>query len=158
VGGTRSCISFIKFREGVISVIETFRGEYSFLSNFQYLEKPLHGYPTVEHFYQAMKTLDSDERDYIKNHPSKGLKTAASQMTLREDWEVIKLDVMLYGLRFKFSDNNPVLKSKLIATGDLHIQEGNWWNDKFWGVCLKTGVGENHLGKLLMQVRGEVNV
>lgn len=32
--------------------------------------------------------------------------------------------------------------------------EGNTWGDKFWGVC--DGEGENHLGKLLMEVRAEL--
>jgi ribA/ribD-fused uncharacterized protein len=137
-------------------MIISFRGEYDFLSNFYYLEKSLHGYPTIEHFYQAMKSVSVDQRAYIKNHPSKGLKAAAKGLTIREDWDEVKLDVMLYGLRFKFSDNNPILKSKLISTGALYIQEGNWWGDKFWGVCLKTNTGENNLGKLLMQVRREI--
>lgn len=137
-------------------MITSFRGEYSFLSNFQYLETPLHGYPTVEHFYQAMKTKDLSIRDSVKKHPSKGLKAFSKTYELRDDWESIKLDVMLYGLRFKFSDNNPNLKSKLLATGDLIIEEGNWWGDKFWGVCLKTNEGANNLGILLMQVRNEI--
>jgi hypothetical protein len=29
--------------------------------------------------------------------------------------------------------------------------EGNTWGDTFWGVC--NGVGENNLGKTLMNVR-----
>lgn len=44
----------------------------------------------------------------------------------------------------------------MIATGGEDLVEGNRWNDKFWGVCLKTGRGENWLGKLLMQVRAEL--
>ena len=31
------------------------------------------------------------------------------------------------------------------------IVEENTWGDTFWGVC--KGVGENHLGKLLMEIR-----
>lgn len=31
-----------------------------------------------------------------------------------------------------------------------------WWQDVFCGVCKKTEVGENHLGKLLMKIREEI--
>ena len=48
------------------------------------------------------------------------------------------------------------LKSKLLSTGDCLLEEGNWWGDKFWGVDIKTREGENHLGKIIMQVREEL--
>ena len=48
-------------------------------------------------------------------------------------------------------------KTKLIETGNKYIQEGNRWNDKFWGVCLKTNQGENNLGKLIMNIRAKLN-
>lgn len=138
-----------------------FREEYSFLSNFTYLEKPLCGdglsFPTVEHFYQAMKTKDKSLRKVISEHPSKGLKKFVREnVTLRDDWDDIKLSVMEYGLRWKFSDNNPILKRKLLATKGVELVELNYWNDIFFGVCLKTGEGENHLGKLLMKIREEI--
>jgi predicted NAD-dependent protein-ADP-ribosyltransferase YbiA (DUF1768 family) len=43
------------------------------------------------------------------------------------------------------------LRGLLLATGDAHLEEGNWWGDYFWGVC--KGKGENNLGKILMKVR-----
>ena len=45
----------------------------------------------------------------------------------------------------------PELRTKLADTEDEELIEGNTWNDTYWGVC--RGVGENHLGKLLMEVR-----
>ena len=42
----------------------------------------------------------------------------------------------------------------LLATGEEYLVEGNTWGDKYWGVC--GGIGLNHLGKLLMQVRDEL--
>ena len=53
------------------------------------------------------------------------------------------------GLRQKFND--PRLKELLIQTGQQALVEGNWWGDRFWGVC--KGTGENHLGQLLMKIR-----
>lgn len=145
-------------------MIEQFQKDYRWLSNFHYLEKPMKrkqegvdlSFPTNEHFYVAMKTLDLETRVQVCNHPLKGLKKFGKTFPLREDWDSVKLAVMLYGLRYKFSKDNPELRNKLIATEGCEIQEGNYWNDKFWGVCLKTGEGENHLGKLLMQVRSEI--
>lgn len=40
------------------------------------------------------------------------------------------------------------------STGDVELVEGNWWGDRFWGVC--DGVGENRLGRCLMEVRKEL--
>ena len=141
-------------------MIDEFRGEYSFLSNFYRFDKPFkygrETYPSNEHFYIAMKTLDMYERDIIARHPPKGLKARGRSITLREDWEDIKLKVMEYGLKYKFSRCNPNLRGKLLSTDELLIQEGNYWGDTYWGVCLKTGKGDNHLGKLLMRIREEV--
>lgn len=46
---------------------------------------------------------------------------------------------------------NPLLKEKLLNTGDALLIEGNTWRDYYWGEC--KGKGENHLGKILMEVR-----
>ena len=56
---------------------------------------------------------------------------------------------MIYA-KFTF---NPHLKEKLLATGDRELVEGNWHGDKYWGVCLRTGEGNNHLGRMLMELR-----
>lgn len=141
-------------------MIESFKDEYRWLSNFWRFDNPLTSkgkiFLTNEHFYVAMKTTQEDLRVAVSQHPLKGLKKFGNTLPLRPDWDFIKLDVMEYGLRYKFSENNPNLRSKLIETGDTYIQEGNYWNDKYWGVCLKTGEGGNNLGKLLMKIRGEI--
>lgn len=141
-------------------MIESFMKEYRWLSNFYNFDKPLNyggdTYQTVEHFYVAMKTVDMGLRKVISNKPLKGLKAYGRTLEIREDWEDIKVDVMEYALMYKFSTNNPNLRKKLLNTAGLHIQEGNHWGDKFWGVCLKTGKGDNNLGKLLMKVRNHI--
>ena len=58
-------------------------------------------------------------------------------------------------VRAKFTQNQD-MKQQLLATGNLVLEEGNGWHDTFWGVDLKTGEGENHLGRILMQVREEL--
>ena len=56
---------------------------------------------------------------------------------------------------FKSLIKNPY-RTLLLETGNEYIQEGNWWNDTFWGFCLKTNTGENKLGKLIMKIRNEL--
>lgn len=139
-------------------VIE-FQDEYRWLSNFYpcVIEHEGVVYPSVEHFYVAMKTLDETQRQKIRTTESAGqVKRLGRNLVLRDDWEQVKVEVMRLALTKKFSCANPLLKQKLIATGDVHLQEGNRWGDTFWGVCLKTNKGANNLGKLLMEVRASL--
>ena len=136
-------------------MIDKFEGEYAFLSNFY--EHPISNgtltFPTNEHYFQAMKTTDQTTRIAIARAGTPGqAKRMGREVDLRPDWEEIKLQVMETALRIKFSD--PELAAKLIATGNEELVEGNWWHDTFWGVC--EGVGENHLGRLLMEIRADI--
>lgn len=56
-------------------------------------------------------------------------------------------------VKAKFEQNDFILK-QLIDTGNIEIEEHNEWNDTYWGIC--NGYGENHLGKIIMQVRDEL--
>ena len=76
-------------------------------------------------------------------------------MKLRGDWEEIKTELMLEIVRAKFTQNEE-LAARLLATRDRRLVEGNTWHDVFWGVDQRTGQGENHLGRILMQVRNEL--
>lgn len=147
-------------------MIDKFEGRYHFLSNF-YLCKVEHQgivYPSVEHFYVAMKSNDEqlidgkyytngDLREFVATIPTATeVKRFGRKLKLRKDWETKKMEVMNYGVREKFK--NELLKTQLLETGNEELIEGNWWNDVFWGFC--NGKGENHLGKILMEVRKEL--
>lgn len=144
--------------------IDSFSGKYRFLSNFYrcYIEYEGITYPSVEHAYQAAKTLSKNERSRIAAMSTPGeAKRAGRQVKLRADWEQVKVAIMLELLRKKFDPDalgayapNETKAAALLATGDAELIEGNTWGDRFWGVC--GGVGENMLGKLLMQVREEL--
>lgn len=142
-------------------IINKFEGKYAFLSNFyaSVVQEDGITYPTIEHYFQAQKTLNPFERKGIAAAATPGrAKRLGRNVTLREDWEEVKDDVMLQGLRLKFDIEE--LANMLIATGDAALVEGNWWCDNTWGSCAcpkcENTVGENRLGKLLMQVREEI--
>lgn len=135
-------------------MIDDFRYEYEFLSNFYPSIVTWEGqeYKTVEHAYQAAKTTNQDEVDKVRLAPTPGIaKRVGQNVTLRPDWEKIKFGVMLNLVRQKFQDQH--LQEKLLSTGQQRLIEGNWWGDQYWGVC--KGKGENRLGIILMQVRQE---
>ena len=108
-------------------------------------------YPSTENAYQAQKTLFNKERLYISELTPRKSKTYSRKLDIRSDWDNIKYYIMRDLIELKFK--HEYLMNMLILTGDEMIVEGNTWNDKYWGVCLKTNIGQNNLGKLLMLER-----
>lgn len=138
-------------------MIDSFSGDYAFLSNFSPSEVELSNimFPTVEHAYQAAKTDDWDERCAMSLLPTAGqAKRAGQKVKLHPEWEKRKISVMANLLEQKFKD--PELRAKLLATGEEELVEGNYWGDKFWGIY--NGKGKNHLGKLLMSIRNGIRM
>ena len=144
----------------VIDYFDDFEGpnEHAFLSNV-YASRVQIGnfeFPTVEHYFQGMKPTSDKQRDAIRLASSPGkAKAMGRRCKLRPDWELVKVDVMLRGVRSKFGQH-PDLADKLIATGDAMLVEGNTWGDRVWG-CVD-GEGENLLGLILMLVRAELRL
>lgn len=134
-------------------MISNFTGRYRFLSNFYGASVEYEGvyYPTVEHAFQAAKTLDDGLRLVVRDSPTPAVaKRFGRGLGLRPRWEKIKLGIMADLVWIKFSSDRR-LAVKLLRTRDEELVEGNRWGDDFWGVC--NGKGENHLGKILMRVR-----
>lgn len=133
--------------------ITTFQGQYRFLSNFYPCPVVLDGvtYPSVEHAYQAAKSLDHAYRLSLLTMTAGEAKRAGKAVgRMRPNWEKgLKLSVMRMLLRQKF--RNPDLGKLLLDTAPFALVEENVWGDTFWGVC--RGKGHNHLGKLLMETR-----
>lgn len=143
-----------------ISEILGFDGDFRWASNFYPIEPFVYDgitYCTTENYYQAMKTKDKTERAYIASlEPGKAKRYASShnkKFVCREDWDMIKLEVMEFALRRKFSQEK--FKKYLLATRDIYIEETNGWGDVFWG-CSPAGEGANHLGKLIQKLRKEL--
>lgn len=142
-------------------MIDCFDGKFAFLSNFS--KSPISDgnivFPTVEHYFQAAKTLNMEDYEAIAAADTPGqAKRLGRNVKLREDWEEIKEQVMLDALRKKFS--LPAFRAMLLSTGDEELVEGTTWHDNVWGNCTcercKNIEGQNKLGKLLMQVREEI--
>lgn len=138
-------------------MISEFKGKYRFLSNFHPIKVEFEGdsYLSVEHAYQAAKTVDPLERLDIHVAPTAAeAKKRGKKVTLRPEWDdpKFRLATMKALLVQKFND--PDLREALLATYPQELVEGNWWGDVFWGMC--RGKGENHLGKLLMEIRDDL--
>lgn len=136
-------------------MIASFSGPHRFLSNFWPCHVELDGevYVSVEHAYVAAKVTDRVVRKLVSECATAGqVKRLGRKLHLRPDWEAVKLAVMEDLVRQKFTD--PLLRELLLSTGQEELVEGNTWGDTFWGVC--KGVGQNHLGRILMKVRAEL--
>lgn len=136
-------------------MIREFRGKYRDLSNFSPHSVALDGvcYPTVEHAYQAAKTLDPFEREYIRMAPTPGkAKRRGRLVVLREDFFNLRVPIM-HSLVLKKVLKHSDIRKLLISTAGEEIYEGNTWNDMFWGVSLPEMKGLNNLGKIYMEIR-----
>lgn len=133
-------------------IIDSFIGEYAFLSNFHPLGAGMlfKGivYPTSEHAYQAEKSASLDVRRHIaKLHTPTLAKRYGKIVKRRPDFDRDQSMLEVVLCKFQIPD----LKQELLHTNDSELIEGNAWGDIYWGVC--EGKGQNKLGKTLMRVR-----
>ncbi|HEY8097169.1 MAG TPA: NADAR family protein [Methylobacter sp.] len=138
--------------------INRFDGEHFFLSNFYPCKVRFDEqfYNSSEHAYQAAKTLDDTIRyKFRQDIKSLEAKRMGKKIKLRKDWEAVKRNIMEKIVLDKFTRNFD-LRERLLQTGSLELIEGNTWNDTYWGVC--NGQGFNHLGRILMKVRDQINI
>ena len=138
-------------------IINSFRGEYGFLSNFYDCKVYYNGmtFKSSEAAYQAMKCCSKEEALSFQGHTASEAKYHGQLVKLRPDWEQVKLQIMEEIVRAKFVQNVQLAK-KLVATGDAELVEGNTWGDTYWGVDTRRKKGENHLGIILMKLRSEL--
>jgi N-glycosidase YbiA len=127
-------------------------GKYRPLSNFHMAPVVVDGrtYKCSEAAYMAEKTFLDWQKDHLTTLGAKEAKAYGQVVTLRTDWEEVKVAAMYKVLLHKFAQNAE-LAQLLLSTGTKYIEETNWWNDRFWGVC--AGVGENNLGRTLIVIR-----
>ena len=135
-----------------MKIIDNFKDDdYSFLMNSCNCVVMMEGefYPTVEHAFQAAKTFDLQERTNIRRaQTAREAKRIGRRVTIRPDWDNIRVNVMSTLLRQKFDYSNKSLRNQLLATRNAKLVAGG---DTFWGQV--DGVGQNKLGELLMETR-----
>ena len=95
--------------------------KYGCFSNFYPCKVEFDGivYQNSEAAWQAQKTLAKHKRMEFAQMTSSNAKRAGRRVTLREDWEKVKYDLMVAVLKAKFTQNEElgeVLKSTVDAT------------------------------------------
>jgi len=141
--------------------ITSFRKQYRFLSNFYpciIKDENQIMYPSVEHYYQAMKSYDINVHKHVasilepKDAKLFGKRIFEDELDYRLDWDTVKLKFMTEALIQKFAPGTKLAQDLLNTVGYILI-EGNNWHDNYWGVDTRYGIGENKLGILLMRIR-----
>lgn len=147
-------------KEGEKGMIREFRGKYLFLSNFyegKVFEYKGMKFTNTEAAFHSQKCL-SMQKQFEMMRPSQS-KQLGRKVPLRPDWNKIRTQIMHDVCYAKFTQDEE-LKRKLLATGDKYLEEGNYHGDKFWGTTYskreRQWIGENNLGKILMQLRKEL--
>jgi len=149
-------------------IIDDFRGEYFFLSNFYLREITFHGikFHSTEQAYMWCKTQVPEEQAAILALPTPGqvklyCSEESGKITLREGWDNLRTFEMYNVVLAKF-DQHTDLAERLIATEDALLIEGNWWHDNFWGDCTCGKKeeckmpGRNMLGQIHMKIRAKL--
>ena len=143
-------------------------GQYNWLSNMA--EYPIQiedkKYPTVEHYYQAMKAREfqPELEEKIRTTPStKAVKALGDKVSnfVKEVWDTKQLEIMKRGVKAKFIQHPELLK-QLQETGDKQIGNADA-RDSYWSIGTSQNTekskdsskwkGHNHLGKILMELR-----
>ena len=144
--------------KNINTAIMSFRGEYSFLSNFYegkvFTYKGLKFNNTEAPFHAEKCWSRAKEFEMIRPLQSKRL---GRRVLMRKDWDQIK-DRVMYDVCYAKFTQDPVLKAKLLATGNRELVEGNTHGDRCWGMTCSNGVwiGENRLGKVRMKLRDDL--
>ena len=144
----------MRYYEQERECIDMFREEYEFLSNFYPAKMEFEGiaYHSSEAAYQAQKCKNPEDKILFANMYADEAKRFGRKVEMREDWEEVKVDLMQKIVIAKFAQH-PELAVRLLETGKKPLKEGNYWGDVFWGIDHRTGEGENHLGRILMELR-----
>ena len=130
---------------------------HGYLNNFYPSKMFIYGrwWNTVEHAYQAQKTFNLVEYDSIWSATTpREARNIGQKISMRSDWDLIKYAVMKDCVMAKFTQNNDLMK-KLLLTGNEEIIEDSPI-DSYWG-CGADGLGKNMLGKILVEIREELN-
>ena len=110
-------------------------------------------WPTVEHYFHAMKFTDDRYQEEIRNAntPKHAKKLGRSRrVKIRKDWKQVKATYMTRAVYTKCCAH-PHIQIKLLDTDDKRLVENSQY-DYYWG-CGRDRLGINMYGQLLMNIR-----
>ena len=110
-------------------------------------------WPSVAHYFEAMKFTDADLRKAIcaSESPNAARQIAKrNRRRIRNDWNRLRETYMTRGVYRKCRTSEDA-STALLATGERRIVETSQY-DYYWG-CGRDTRGLNTYGKVLMQVR-----
>jgi ribA/ribD-fused uncharacterized protein len=113
-------------------------------------------WPSVEHYFQAMKFSDPVLQQRIREatHPKLAEKVAKRNFwKVRRDFKKIQQVIMTRGTYIKCK-TYPEVAQALLKTGDAQIIEVSLY-DYFWGLG-RDQRGHNYFGKILMEIRSRL--
>lgn len=134
--------------------INRFQGSYSFLSNRYACQLEWQGlrYENAEAAFQSSKLVDvADRKVFCRCGPDKAAQKG-NQLVPPPQWEDERLGIMESIVEAKFAQH-PELMQRLCDTAGKLLIHGNSRGETFWGIDLYSWQGENHLGKILMNIR-----
>ncbi|UJR16448.1 hypothetical protein I4U23_003350 [Adineta vaga] len=96
-------------------------------------------YSSAENYFQCAKTTNQVDRDMVlQSGPGTSAWTAGQRITIRDDWESVKVDEMYKGNLAKFQQNEE-LRNALLSSGNgsIHFTGSTpFWN-KWNGLILE---------------------
>ena len=151
------------FGDGDPVIIDKFSGDYDWASNFYPVIVTIDdlNFRSVEIAYQASKSSDYMDKlmfSQLGSEDSGKAKRLGRKVKLIRDWDLKKISIMKRLLYQKFGYE--FFRGKLLETNQAQLIEGNYWHDNYWGNCkckkCENKPGLNNLGKLLMEIRGNI--
>jgi hypothetical protein len=121
-----------------VEKLTAYEGEHAFLSN----DAPATVYFEGEAFPSVAAAFDALKARHDRLRPG-----------MQREWDDRRPALMRRLLRSKFA--HPQLRQALLATGEKHLSNTAEGADRFWHA--PGGTGENTLGKLLMELRAQLN-
>jgi ribA/ribD-fused uncharacterized protein len=110
-------------------------------------------WPSVEHYFQAMKFEDPDQREKVRHadHPKIARRLGRRRLVrIRKDWSKVRRVIMTRATYTKCRTHAEIAQ-RLLDTGDRTLVEPSQY-DYFWGLG-RDQRGSNVYGEVLMDVR-----
>lgn len=154
--------------------VEKFRGDYYPFSNMYPLRHAIPtdcgiDVPTSEHAYMSNRFVnpalqrevalarakEGDRRTWANGKAAHDIAHSfiehGAEQIFNDDFA--KVALMRRVVTTKLEYNSEIVEL-LLSTGSEQIEEGNDWDDDFWGITpIGSGNGQNHLGRIYMELR-----